>query len=621
MPKTNPKEIALQNIRHSLAHLLAAAMQEMFPKAQLGVGPVIENGFYYDFLLPRPLTPEDLKKLEKRMRELARKKLEFKREDMQPVDAIVYFKEKQQPFKVSLIEDLQKFGTTNAEAILNSDEQIQKVEGEEKLAEKNNAGQKNSRVESVSLYHTDNFVDLCRGGHVGNTSEIDPESFSLDRVSGAYWRGDQANPQMQRVYGLSFESKTELEKYKKLQEEIAKNDHRILGPKLGLFSFHEFSPGIPFYLPHGVTVRNILEQFVRQVSYGEGYKEVRLPQLFDSELWKISGHWDHFKDDMFVLESEGKLFALKPMNCPGHMIMYKQGLYSYKDLPLRLAEMTTLYRNELSGALSGLTRVRAFAQDDSHIFLAPEQVADEVASLLKRVKKLYGVFGMKIEDVALSTRPEKAYVGTIKEWDEAEKALTKALKDAKWDYTVNPGDGAFYGPKIDMRITDILGRKWQLATIQLDYQMPQRFELEYIAADGTRQRPVVIHRAILGSFERFLAILIEQYGGAFPAWLTPVQATILPISSKHVKAAKDALKALKELLPDLRITIDDRDESIGKKIRETEMQKIPYMLIIGDKEKASGKISVRGRGQKDYGTLALKKFAALIEDEIKIPSV
>lgn len=616
MPKEKSNNDKLHNIRHSLAHLLAAAVQEMFPKSQLGVGPVIENGFYYDFLLPRPLTPEDLKKLEKRMRELSRKKLDFKREDMQPVDAIAYFKEKQQPFKVSLIEDLQKFGTTSAETILNSDEQLQKVEGEEKLTT-----QKNSRVESVSLYHTGNFVDLCRGGHVENTSEIDPESFSLDRVSGAYWRGDQANPQMQRIYGLSFESKAGLEKYKKLQEEIAKNDHRLLGPKLGLFSFHEFSPGIPFYLPNGVTVRNILEQFVRQVSYGEGYKEVRLPQLFDSELWKISGHWDHFKNDMFILESEGKQFALKPMNCPGHMIMYKQGLYSYKDLPLRLAEMTTLYRNELSGALSGLTRVRAFAQDDTHIFLAPEQVAAEVASLLKRVKKLYGIFGMKIEDVALSTRPEKAYVGTIKEWDEAEKALEKALKDAKWDYTINPGDGAFYGPKIDMRITDILGRKWQLATIQLDYQMPQRFELEYIAADGTRKRPVVIHRAILGSFERFLAILIEQYGGAFPAWLSPVQATILPISSKHVKAAKDAMKALKELLPELRVTIDDRDESIGKKIRETEMQKTPYMLIIGDKEKVSGKVSVRGRGQKDHGTLALKKFAALIADEIKIPNV
>jgi threonyl-tRNA synthetase len=616
MAKAKLNNDKLHNIRHSLAHLLAAAVQEMFPRAQLGVGPVIENGFYYDFLLPRPLTPEDLKKLEKRMRELARKKLDFKREDMQPVDAIAYFKERKQPFKVSLIEDLQKFGTTSAEAILNSDEQLQKVEGEEKLAM-----QKNSRVESVSLYHTGNFVDLCRGGHVENTSEIDPESFSLDRVSGAYWRGDQANPQMQRIYGLSFESKAELEKYKKLQEEIAKNDHRLLGPKLGLFTFHEFSPGIPFYLPNGVTVRNLLEQFVRQVSYGEGYKEVRLPQLFDSELWKISGHWDHFKDDMFILESEGKQFALKPMNCPGHMIMYKQGLYSYKDLPLRLAEMTTLYRNELSGALSGLTRVRAFAQDDTHIFLTPEQVAAEVASLLKRVKKLYGVFGMKIEDVALSTRPEKAYVGTIKEWDEAEKALAEALDAAKWDYTINPGDGAFYGPKIDMRITDILGRKWQLATIQLDYQMPQRFELEYIAADGTRKRPVVIHRAILGSFERFLAILIEQYGGAFPAWLSPVQITILPISNKHVKAAKDVMKSLKELLPELRIIIDDRDESVGKKIRETEMQKTPYMLIIGDKEKTSGKVSVRGRGQKDYGTLALNKFAALIADEIKIPGV
>ena len=610
-----PDPIKLHNIRHSLAHVLAAAMQEMFPKAQMGVGPVIENGFYYDFLLPRPLTPEDLRKLEKRMRELARKRLEFKREELQPAAAIKFFEEKSQPFKVELIRDLQKFGTTSADAILNSDEQMQKVEGENKIAEKS------SRVESVSLYHTGNFVDLCRGGHVNNTSEIEPDSFKLDRVSGAYWRGDQANPQMQRVYGLSFETKSELEAYIKLQEELVKNDHRLLGPKLGLFFFHEMSPGIPFYQPNGMIVRNQLEAFTREASYGEGYSEVRLPQLFDAELWKTSGHWEHYKDDMFTLKSEGKDFGIKPMNCPGHMILYKQGLYSYKDLPLRFAEMSTLYRNELSGALSGLTRTRAFAQDDTHIFLTPEQVAAEVASLLKRVKKIYKVFGMKIEDVALSTRPEKAYAGTIQEWDQAEKSLGQALKKAGWDYTINPGDGAFYGPKIDMRIKDVLGRKWQLATIQLDYQMPQRFELEYIAPDGSRKRPVVIHRAILGSFERFLAILIEQYGGALPAWLSPQHVSVLSISKVQNKAAQDAVKQLKLLLPELRISADIRDESVGKKIRETEMKKIPYMLIIGDKEKKSGKVSVRGRGQKEFGTMNIKKFAAMIADEISIPKI
>ena len=613
MIKNNPEK--LKSIRHSLAHLLASAVLEMFPKAQLGVGPVIENGFFYDFLLPRPLTPEDLKKLEKRMRELSRKKLDYKREDMKPAAAIKFFEERHQPFKVELIKDLQKFGTTSADAILNSDEQNQKVQADSKKADKD------SKVESVSLYHTGNFVDLCRGGHVQNTSEIDPESFKLERASGAYWRGDQANPQMQRIYGLAFESKTELEKYVKLQEEIAKNDHRVLGPKLGLFLFNEMSPGIPFYQPKGMIVRNLLEAFVRESSYGEGYDEVKLPQLFDAELWKISGHWEHYKDDMFTLKSEGKEFGLKPMNCPGHMILYKQGLYSYKDLPLRFAEMTTLYRNELSGALSGMTRVRAFGQDDCHIFLAPEQISAEVASLLKRVKKLYKIFGMKVEDVALSTRPEKAYLGTVEEWNQAEASLAQALKSASWDYSINPGDGAFYGPKIDMRIKDVLGRKWQLATIQLDYQLPQRFELDYIDKDGSRKRPVVIHRAILGSFERFMAILIEQYAGALPTWLSPVQVCVLPISSKQNKAANDAVKSLKALLPSLRIEIDDRDESVGKKIRDTEMKKIPYMLIIGDKEKVSGKVSVRARGQKDLGTLAIKKFAAMINEEINIPKI
>jgi threonyl-tRNA synthetase len=615
-----PKKIAkqdpekLRTIRHSLAHLLAAAVQEMFPKVQMGVGPVIESGFYYDFLLPRPLTPEDLKKLEKRMRELARKKLEFKREELQPGAAIQYFEHHNQPFKVELIKDLQKFGTTSADAILNSDVQMQKVEGEQKLAGTS------SRVGSVSLYHTGNFVDLCRGGHVENTSEIEADSFKLERVSGAYWRGDQKNPQMQRVYGLAFNTKSELEAYIKLQEELARNDHRILGPKLGLFLFHELSPGIPFYQPNGMIVRNQLEAFVRQVSYGEGYSEVRLPQLFDAEIFKTSGHWEHYKDDMFTLKSEGKEYGLKPMNCPGHAVLYKQGLYSYKDLPVRFAEMSTLYRNELSGALSGLTRVRAFAQDDCHIFLAPEQVADEVASLLKRTKKLYNVFGMKIDDVVLSTRPDK-FLGTIAEWDQAETALAAALKKAGWDYHINPGDGAFYGPKIDIHVKDVIGRKWQLATIQLDYQQPQRFELEYIAADGSRKRPIMVHRAILGSFERFMAILIEQYGGALPVWLSPQQVSVLSISKGQNKAAQNAVKQLKTFVPGLRIAADIRDESVGKKIRETEMKKIPYMLIIGDKEKKSGKVSVRGHGQKEYGTMSMKKLALLLTDETKIPQI
>jgi threonyl-tRNA synthetase len=423
---------------------------------------------------------------------------------------------------------------------------------------------------------------------------------------------------------LAFETKEELETYIKLQEELVKRDHRVLGPKLGLFLFNEMSPGIPFYQPKGMVVRNQLEKFVREVSYGAGYSEVKLPQIFDSELWKTSGHWEHYKDDMFVLESEGKQFALKPMNCPGHMLLFKQGLYSYRDLPLRFAEMTTLFRNELTGALSGLTRTRAFAQDDCHIFLTQEQISDEVADLLKRIKKIYSIFGMKVEDVYLSTKPEKS-LGTETEWKQAENALADALKKAKWDYKINPGDGAFYGPKIDMNIKDVLGRKWQLATVQLDFQQPQRFKLEYISQDGSRKTPVVIHRALIGSFERFFAILIEHYAGAFPLWLSPVQVMVLPISKKQNSYAKKIVKELVGQAPGLRIELDDRDESVGKKIREASMQKIPYQIILGEKEAKSGKagprsawkIAVRTREGKDLGTIALKKFVEKIKLEIE----
>lgn len=570
----------LENQRHSLAHLLAASVLEMFPEAQLGVGPVIENGFYYDFLLPRALTPEDLPKLEKRMKELAKSKLSFERQEISAKEAKKFFEDKKQPFKVELIADLEATG------------------------------------EQLTLYKTGEFTDLCRGGHVDNTSQIDPGSFKLDKVSGAYWRGDQANPQMQRIYGLAFASKTDLETHLKLLEELEKRGHRILGPQLGLFLFHEYSPGIPFYQPKGTIVRNELEKFVREISYGEGYKEVRLPQLLDSEIFKTSGHWEHFQDDLFKLESEERVFVLKPMNCPAQMLLFKQTLHSYKDLPLRLAEMTTLYRNELSGTLSGLARVRAFGQDDAHIFVSPEQISDEVVTLLQKVTDIYGIFGMKIEDVKLATKPESA-LGTEKEWDNAESALKKALNQAGWEYEINEGDGAFYGPKIDMRIKDALGRSWQLATVQLDFQMPKRFELEYVASDGSRQTPIVIHRAILGSFERFLSILIEQYAGALPLWLAPVQVVILPISEKHSDYANQVMEQLQESLLSLRIELDDRNESIGKRIREAATQKIPYLLVVGDKETETETIAVRGRGDIDLGSIPISDFANRLQQEIK----
>lgn len=590
----------LNSIRHSLAHVLASAVSEMFPKAQLGIGPVVEHGFYYDFLLARSLTPEDLSKLEKRMRDLVRQKLDFTREDLSFEQGIKYFGDKNQPFKVELIKDIQKHGTTVFKDIV----------GSEHLSHEN--AEHNT---SISIYHTGKFTDLCRGGHVQNTSEIRPDSFKLEKTSGAYWRGDQANPQMQRIYGLSFESKEQLDAHIALQEELAKRDHRVLGPKLGLFLFHELSPGIPFYTPKGTVVRNQLEKFISEVSFGTTYSEVKFPQLFDAELFKTSGHWDHFKDDMFTLKVEGRDFALKPMNCPGHMLYFKQGLYSYKDLPLRLAEQTTLYRNELSGALGGMTRVRAFEQDDAHIYLTAEQVSGEVAELLKRITKIYKTFGMDIGEVYLSTRPEKS-MGTPEEWQKAEDALAEALKKAKWNYEINPGDGAFYGPKIDMQVKDTLGRKWQLATVQMDFQNPQRFDLEYIDKDGTKKRPVVIHRAILGSLERFLGILIEQYAGSFPLWLAPIQVQILPISKKQNKYARDVQKKLADLIPGLRSEIDERNESVGKKIRDAQLSKVPYMLIMGEKEASSGKTTLRDRSGKDLGAIALPKLAAKLELEI-----
>lgn len=572
----------LEKKRHSLAHLLASAILEMFPDAQLGVGPVIENGFFYDFLLPRTLTPEDLPQLQKRMVELANEKLDFLRDEKSFGEAIQYFQSISQPFKVELVQDLEKSG----------------------------------EVPNVSLYQTGKFIDLCRGGHVENTAEIDPASFCLDKISGAYWRGDQNNPQMQRIYGLAFESAAELQKYLQLREELEKRDHRIIGPQLKMFSFHEFAPGIPFYEPNGTIVRNQLEKFVREVSYGEGYKEVRFPQIFDAELFKISGHWDHYKDDMFTLESEGRTFGIKPMNCPGHMLYYKQGLYSYRDLPLRLAEITTLYRNELSGTLSGLTRVRALAQDDTHIFVTPSQITEEISTLLQKIQAVYSVFNMSIEQVTLATRPEQS-LGTAEDWEFAENSLKLALEQTGWEYEIEPGDGAFYGPKIDMRIKDVLGRYWQLATIQLDFQMPLRFGLEYVDSDGKRKPPIVIHRAILGSFERFMAILLEQYAGELPVWLHPTQVAVLPISENHQSYAHEIQEQLKNIIPDLRIEMDLTKESIGKKIREQSKMKVPYILVIGDKEAESGTISVRTRNEETTSDIQISIWLEQLKKEIQ----
>lgn len=567
----------LQNKRHSLAHLLAAAVMQLYPDTKRTIGPAIDNGFYFDFEFSKPISDTDLPKIEKTMRKILPTWSTFERHELTAEEA-----KKEYPgneYKHEMIDEFTADGST------------------------------------VSFYKSGDYWDLCRGGHAESMKSIDPESFKLEKVTGAYWRGDEKNKMLTRIYGLAFNTKKELEEYLVMVEEAKKRDHRVLGQQLGLFLFHEYAPGIPFYLPKGATVRRELENFVRDMSYGEGYSEVRLPQMFDAELFKTSGHWEHYKDDMFVLESEQRQYGLKPMNCPGHMLLFKQGLYSYRDLPLRFAEMTTLYRNELSGTLSGLTRVRAFAQDDTHIFLAPEQITDEVIDLLERIKRIYSVFGMEVEDVALGTKPQKA-LGSDTDWQLAEESLKQALEKAGWKYELNPGDGAFYGPKIDMRIKDVLGRKWQLATIQLDFQMPKRFDLEYVTSDGGRKTPIVIHRAILGSFERFLAILIEQFAGSFPLWLAPVQVAILPISDKQLAYAQSVQKQLKTNNASLRTTLDDRPESIGKKIREATMQKIPYAVIVGDKEKEAGTIAVRTRDGTDLGAMSIDAFSQKISQAI-----
>src|SRR3989344_266343 len=566
----------IESKRHSLAHLLAAAVLDLYPGTKQAIGPAIENGFYYDFDLPSTLSDTDLPNIEKKMREILKTWKEFSGEEVSEKEAKKRFKDN--PYKLELIDEVV------------------------------------SKSETLTLYTSGGYVDLCRGGHVEKASELDPKAFALTHLAGAYWRGDEKNKMLTRIYGLAFDTKEELEKYLLALEESKKRDHRVLGPKLDLFFFDEASPGIPFYTPRGEVIRETLRNFIRDVSYGDGYDEVKLPLIFDSEVWKASGHWEHFKDDMFVFKVEKRDFALKPMNCPGHMILFKHGLHSYRDLPIRYAEMSTLHRNELSGTLSGLTRVRGFVQDDTHIFLMPDQITDEVIDLLNRIKKIYGVFGMKIEDVHLSTRPEK-FLGEEKEWDQAEKALASALRKAKWEYQENPGQGAFYGPKIDMQISDILGRKWQLATIQLDFQMPSRFGLEYVDKDGDKKTPIVIHRALLGSFERFFAILIETYAGAFPAWLSPVQVKILPISEKFNEYGHNIFKKLKR--SKIRVEVDESNDTLGKKIREAELQKIPYLLIIGEKEVTAETVAVRQRSKGDLGPMSLDQFKEHLLAEIK----
>ncbi len=574
---TSPEALALY--RHSTAHLMAAAVTSLFPGTQCGIGPAIDDGFYYDFVVARPFVPDDLAAIEKRMKELASQDLPFGRELVPRADAQAFFAAKGEPLKVQLIEE--------------------KTDGQ-------------AEVSCYTIKDRDTFVDFCLGPHVPSTGRL--KAFKLLSTSNAYWKGDARNQPMQRVYGTAFFNDTELKAYLQRIEEAKRRDHRKLGKELGLFTFHPWAPGAAFWLANGTTLYTILADYMRQVLFPAGYVELKTPLVFNKALWETSGHWQHYRENMFLVESEGEQMGMKAMNCPGHMLVFASQVRSYRDLPLRFHEQTPLHRNEASGVLSGLTRVRQFSQDDAHCFVTEEQIAGEVEALLRLVQRVYGDFGLAYT-AKLSTRPEQ-FLGEVATWDRAEAALRQALEAAGQAFTVNDGDGAFYGPKIDVDITDAIGRKWQCATIQLDYQMPERFELKYIGADNTEHRPVVIHRAIFGSFERFIALLIEHYAGAFPLWLAPVQAMVLPIADRHLDYARGVRD--EAAAAGLRVELDERQEKIGYKIREAQIQKIPYMLIVGDREAEDGTVGVRHRVAGDLGAQRTGDFVAAALEGVRL---
>ena len=566
---------ALDLYRHSTAHLLAAAVTALFPEAQCGIGPAIEDGFYYDFVVDRPFVPDDLEAIEKKMAELAKQDLAYERKMLPKEEAKAYFAERGEPLKVQLIEE--KGGPI------------------------------------VSCYAIDDaFTDFCTGPHVPSTGRL--KAFKVMTSSNAYWKGDAANQPMQRIYGTAFFKKSALEAHLTRIEEAKKRDHRKLGRELGLFSFHPHAPGAPFWQGKGTRLYNLLSDYMRATLYPEGYEEVRTPLVFNKRLWETSGHWEHYAENMFLVESEGEPFSLKPMNCPGHMLMFGAEVRSYRDLPLRLYDQGVLHRNEASGVLSGLTRVRQFSQDDAHCFITEDQIGEEVERLLRLVANVYGDFGLEYV-VELSTRPEQ-YLGEIETWNHAEAQLEQALKATGQAYAISEGEGNFYGPKIDCHVTDAIGRKWQCATIQLDYQLPQRFNLKYIGADNTEHCPVVIHRAIFGSFERFIALLIEHYAGAFPLWLAPVQTVVLPIADRHLDYAASVHRRLKDA--GLRAELDSRQEKIGYKIREAQLQKVPYMLVLGDREAADGGVAVRSRVGGDQGPRTVDVFLESALEEVRL---
>jgi len=565
---------ALDLYRHSTAHLMAAAVVNLFPGTQCGIGPATDEGYFYDFVVERPFVPEDLEAIEQKMQEFASRDLKYERRMIPKAEAKAYFASRGEPLKVQLIDE--KGGDV------------------------------------VSCYAiADVFMDFCTGPHVPSTGRL--KAFKLLTTSNAYWKGDAQNQPMQRVYGTAFLSDADLKAHLQRLEEAKKRDHRRLGRELGLFTFHPWAPGAAFWLGKGTTVYNLLAEYMRQVLFPAGYVEVKTPLIFNKALWETSGHWQHYRQNMFIVEAEGEQMGVKAMNCPGHMLVFANEGRSYRDLPLRYHEQTPLHRNEASGVLSGLTRVRQFAQDDAHIFVMESQIGDEVERLLRLVQRVYDDFGLTLA-MKLSTRPAE-FLGEVATWDHAEAELKRALEAVELPYAVEEGGGAFYGPKIDFDVMDALGRKWQCATIQLDYQIPQRFNLTYVGADNAEHQPVVIHRAIFGSFERFMALLLENYAGAFPLWIAPVQAAVLPIADRHAPYAavvRDRLAAA-----GLRAELDDRQEKIGYKIREAQLQKVPYMLVVGDREMADATVSVRSRAAGDRGPATVDAFIEAALDEVR----
>ena len=559
---------------HTTSHIMAQAIKRIFPEVKLAIGPSIDNGFYYDFDVEKPFTEDDLAKIENEMKKIIKEDLAIERFTLPRDEAIKFMKEKQEPYKVELIEDLPE-------------------------------------DEEISFYKQGEFTDLCAGPHVMKTGSI--KAVKLLTTSGAYWRGNEKNKMLQRIYGISYPKASQLEEYLNMLEEAKKRDHKKLGKELELFMMTGEGPGFPFFLPKGMVLRNILEDYWRKIHTLNGYQEVKTPVMLNEELWHRSGHWDHYKDNMYTTKIDEQDFALKPMNCPGGMLVYKSKMHSYKDLPIRMGELGLVHRHEKSGQLNGLFRVRCFTQDDAHIFCLPEQIESEIINLMHLINQVYSLFGFTYT-VELSTRPENS-MGSDEEWATAENALKKALEHENMEYVINEGDGAFYGPKIDFHIKDSLGRDWQCGTIQLDFQMPERFDLTYIGQDGEKHRPVMLHRVVFGSIERFIGVLIEHYAGAFPTWLAPVQVKILTISDKQKAYANKIVEKL--MNEGIRVEVDDREEKIGYKIREAQLQKIPYMIILGDKEIEANAVGVRSRKDGDIGQMEANEFINKIKKEIK----